>query len=111
MFVPAIGHIFPAITRNGVGPLSTHSPSAGGGVGARAGHLQPRGTTLPGGTSASRASGQDVWPFDRLPYADLARNSSIPLHGSMLYAWGEYQEDTAEASQEDASWLVWNEEN
>jgi hypothetical protein len=88
MFVPAIGHIFPAITRNGVGPLSTHSPSAGGGVGARAGHLQPRGTTLPGGTS-----GQDVWPFDRLPYADLARNSS-----------GRRQ-------QEDASWLVWNEEN
>ncbi len=32
---------------------------------------------------------KDVWPFDRLPYSDLARNSSIPLHGSMLYAWGE----------------------
>jgi hypothetical protein len=94
MFVPAIGHIFPAITRNGVGPLSTHSSSAGGGVGARAGHLQPRGTTLPGGTSASRASGQDVWPFDRLPYADLARNSSIPLHGSMLLAWGELLKNT-----------------
>ena len=22
---------------------------------------------------------KDVWPFDRLPYSDLARNSSIPL--------------------------------
>ena len=32
---------------------------------------------------------KDVWPFDRLPYSDLARNSSIPLNGSMLYAWGE----------------------
>jgi len=30
---------------------------------------------------------KDVWTFDRLPYSDLARNSSIPLHGSMLYAW------------------------
>ena len=61
MFVPAIGHIFPAITRNGVGPLSTHSSSAGGGVGAHAGHLQPRGATIPGGSSAfqARASGQD----------------------------------------------------
>ena len=37
---------------------------------------------------------QDVWPFDRLPYSDLARNSSIPLHGSMLYAWGELLKNT-----------------
>ena len=37
---------------------------------------------------------KDVWPFDRLPYSDLARNSSIPLHGSMLYAWGELLKNT-----------------
>ena len=37
---------------------------------------------------------KDVWPFDRLPYSDLARNSSIPLHGSMLYAWGELLNNT-----------------
>ena len=67
---------------------------------------------------------KDVWPFDRLPYSDLARNSSIPLHGSMLYAWGELlkntrrsipgrrqQETNAEKSKEDASWLVWNDED
>ena len=67
---------------------------------------------------------KDVWPFDRLPYSDLARNSSIPLHGSMLYAWGELlkntrrsipgrrqQETNAEKSKEDASWLVWNDDD
>jgi hypothetical protein len=52
--------------------------------------------------------------------------SSIPLHGSMLYAWSELlknarkillkharrqQEDTAEKSKEDASWLVWNDDD
>jgi hypothetical protein len=37
---------------------------------------------------------KDVWTFDRLPYSDLARNSSIPLHGSMLYAWGELLKNT-----------------
>jgi hypothetical protein len=55
--------------------------------------------------------------------------SSIPLHGSMLYAWSELfknarkillkharigrrqQEDTAEKSKKDASWLVWNDDD
>ena len=50
--------------------------------------------------------------------------SSIPSHGSMLYAWGELlkntrrsipgrrqQETNAEKSKEDASWLVWNDED
>ncbi len=50
--------------------------------------------------------------------------SSIPLHGSMLYAWGELlkntrkillkhpqQEDNAEKSKEDVSWLVWNDDD
>jgi len=46
------GRIFPATARKPVGLLPMHSTSAGDQDLARRGHLQRRGTTFPGGTSA-----------------------------------------------------------
>jgi hypothetical protein len=59
--VPVTGRIFPAMARKRVGPLPMHSASAGDQVGARGCQLQRRGTTFPGGTSASqpRTAGQE----------------------------------------------------
>ncbi len=48
----------------------------------------------------------DQHSFQHHQIIDLV--SSIPLHGSMLYAC--QQEDTAEKSKEDASWLVWSDD-
>ena len=52
LHVPVTGRIFPATARKPVGPLPMHSASAGYQDLARRGHLQRRGTTFPGGTSA-----------------------------------------------------------
>ena len=50
--VPAIGYTAPGIAQNRVGPLSVHSPSAGGRRTARGGHLQRRGASCLCSTSA-----------------------------------------------------------
>ena len=47
MCVPATGDTAPAIAQNRVGPLPTHSPSAGGRRRARGGHLQGHGASCP----------------------------------------------------------------
>ena len=61
LHVPVTGRIFPATARKPVGPLPMHSASAGDQDLARRGHLQRRGTTFPGGTSAfqPRTAGQE----------------------------------------------------
>ena len=52
---------------------------------------------------------QDVWAFDRLPYADLARNSSPEMDkisedkDSSIYLL-----DTATKAKEDGNKLNWN---
>ena len=55
VYVPAAGCIFPAVYRNRVGPLPTHSASAGGGVRARGDQLLRGGTTFPCGYPAFEA--------------------------------------------------------
>jgi hypothetical protein len=55
VYVPAAGCIFPAAYRNRVGPLPTHSASAGGGVGARGEQLL-RGFRLIAGSRRSALS-------------------------------------------------------
>ena len=57
MYVPAAGCIAPAIARNRVGPLPTHSPNGGRPVRARGDQLQCRGGSFPCGTSAIGAAG------------------------------------------------------
>ena len=52
VYVPAAGCIFPAGYRNRVGPLPTHSASAGGGDGARGDQFLRGGATFPCGYPA-----------------------------------------------------------
>ena len=67
VYVPATGCIFPAAYRNQVGPLPTHSASAGDEVGARGDQLLRGGATFPCGNLA----------FEALSYYQYRRSAIV----------------------------------
>ena len=85
VYVPAAGCIFPAVYRNRVGPLPTHSTSAGGAVRARRDQFLRGGGTFPCGYPAfeARALVQD----ESFPVTEGSQ-PSVPCRRSCILGIG-----------------------